>query len=274
MEHDGMARGRALAGKKRQLGALIANKRRGGFARWELFIIFAGREPPAAPPYGRGSAPLPAGNAPSAAAAAGEAGQRQAGLRNATRGLTNTNTAMKKTKMKAAACLMAAAITLSSCIGSFGLFNKVLDWNKGLSNKFVNEIVFILISPAYAVCGVVDLLVLNTVEFWSGSNPIAKVGSVQNVWGQDGRLYAVKTLEDGYEVTKPTGEKVLFTYDERLKSWSMEADGQQRELFRFNDDGTIQAMLPNGERKDISLNEEGVYSLHMAMNDGLFFAAR
>lgn len=176
--------------------------------------------------------------------------------------------------MKAAVCLMAAAITFSSCIGSFGLFNKVLDWNKGLSNKFVNEIVFILISPAYAVCGVVDLLVLNTVEFWSGSNPIAKVGSVQNVWGQDGRLYAVKTLEDGYEVTKPTGEKVLFTYDERLKSWSMEADGQQRELFRFNDDGTIQAMLPNGERKDISLNEEGVYSLHMAMNDGLFFAAR
>lgn len=263
-----------LAIHSRLLTAPAANKRPCGFARWELLLIFAGREPPAAPPYGRGSAPLPAGNAPSAAAAAGEAGQRQAGLRNATRGLTNTNTAMKKTKMKAAACLMAAAITLSSCIGSFGLFNKVLDWNKGLSNKFVNEIVFILISPAYAVCGVVDLLVLNTVEFWSGSNPIAKVGSVQNVWGQDGRLYAVKTLEDGYEVTKPTGEKVLFTYDERLKSWSMEADGQQRELFRFNDDGTIQAMLPNGERKDISLNEEGVYSLHMAMNDGLFFAAR
>ena len=102
---------------------------------------------------------------------------------------------------------MAATITFSSCIGSFGLFNKVLDWNKGISNKFVNEIVFLLISPAYAVCGVVDLLVLNTVEFWSGSNPIAKVGHVEKVWGQDGRQYAVKTLKDGYEVTKPTGEK-------------------------------------------------------------------
>lgn len=181
---------------------------------------------------------------------------------------------MKKLTMKAAVCLMAATITFSSCIGSFGLFNKVLDWNKGISNKFVNEIVFLLISPAYAVCGVVDLLVLNTVEFWSGSNPIAKVGHVEKVWGQDGRQYAVKTLKDGYEVTKPTGEKVLFTYDEGQKSWSMQADGQERELFRFNEDGTIQAVLPSGETKDVALNEEGVSSLRMELNDGLFFAAR
>ena len=140
-------------------------------------------------------------------------------------------------------------MAFSSCIGSFGLFNKVLDWNKGISNKFVNEVVFILISPAYAVCGVVDLLVLNTVEFWSGSNPVAKVGHVENVWGSDGRQYAVKTLKDGYEVTKPTGEKVLFTYDEKHRSWSMQAEGQERELFRFNGDGTVEATLPSGEKK-------------------------
>lgn len=181
---------------------------------------------------------------------------------------------MKKITMKVAICLMAATVTFSSCIGSFGLFNTVLDWNKGLSNKFVNEVVFILISPAYAVCGAVDLFVLNTVEFWSGSNPIAKVGHVEKVWGQDGRMYAVKTLKDGYEVTKPTGEKVLFTYNEDQKSWSMQAEGQERELFRFNEDGTIKATLPDGEKKDVALNEEGVYSLRMAMNDGTFFALR
>ena len=45
------------------------------------------------------------------------------------------------------------AMTLSSCIGSFGLTNSVLDWNKrATDNKFVNEIIFVLISPAYAVC--------------------------------------------------------------------------------------------------------------------------
>ena len=178
----------------------------------------------------------------------------------------------KSIKLFAFVCI--AAITLNSCIGSFGLFNKVLDWNKGISNKFVNEVVFILISPAYAVCGVVDLLVLNTVEFWSGSNPVAKVGHVENVWGSDGRQYAVKTLKDGYEVTKPTGEKVLFTYDEKHRSWSMQAEGQERELFRFNGDGTVEATLPSGEKKNVALSDEGIGSLRLAMGDGMFFAAR
>ena len=76
---------------------------------------------------------------------------------------------MRKTAMKTVLALLVGAVTLSSCIGSFGLTNKLLDWNKGLSNKFVNELVFILISPAYAVCGLADLLVLNTVEFWTDS---------------------------------------------------------------------------------------------------------
>lgn len=64
---------------------------------------------------------------------------------------------MRKTAMKTVLALLVGAVTLSSCIGSFGLTNKLLDWNKGLSNKFVNELVFILISPAYAVCGLADL---------------------------------------------------------------------------------------------------------------------
>lgn len=169
---------------------------------------------------------------------------------------------------------MAAAMSMSSCIGSFGLFNNVLAWNKSLSNKFVNEVVFIVLTPAYAVCGVVDALVLNTVEFWSGKNPVAKVGHVENVWGKDGRMYAVKTLKNGYEITRPTGDKVLFVYDKKADSWSMEADGQQTELFRFNEDGTVRASLPDGRKQDVSLDEAGIYSLRTAVGDGLYFAAR
>ncbi|MGM9725853.1 MAG: DUF3332 domain-containing protein, partial [Prevotella sp.] len=111
--------------------------------------------------------------------------------------------------------LVTGAVLTTSCIGSFGLFNKLLDWNKGLSNKFVNELVFLVISPVYGICGAVDVLVLNSVEFWTGSNPLAKVGHVENVWGQDGKLYAVKTLKEGYEITRPTGEKVLFVYNKK-----------------------------------------------------------
>ena len=72
---------------------------------------------------------------------------------------------MKKTFTKSVIAVTVGALTLSSCIGSLGLTNSVLSWNKrATDNKFVNELIFILISPAYAVCSVDDLFVLNSIE--------------------------------------------------------------------------------------------------------------
>ena len=39
--------------------------------------------------------------------------------------------------LKSFLLIMIASVVMSSCIGSFGLFNKVLDWNKDATgNKF------------------------------------------------------------------------------------------------------------------------------------------
>ena len=54
----------------------------------------------------------------------------------------------------------------------------------------------------------------------------------------------------------------------------MEAEGQQTQLFRYNEDGTVEAFLPNGETQNVALTEEGVSSLRMQLNGGSFFAAR
>ena len=165
------------------------------------------------------------------------------------------------------------AMTLRSCIGSFGLTNKVLDWNKGATdNKFINELIFLVISPAYAVCSVADLFVLNTIEFWTGDKVVANVGKTKNVTGKDGRLYAIKTLKNGYEITDPEGEKSYFVFDKKNKSWSYSKDGDIRELFSFNEDGSIQACLPSGEKMNVSADEYGLYQVRMAMNGGLYFA--
>ena len=114
---------------------------------------------------------------------------------------------MKTKTLTVAAILMCASMLTSSCVGSFSLFNKLASWNKNATNsKFLNEIIFIVISPAYAVCSVADVLVLNSIEFWSGSNPLASnVGKTTTIKGQDGRFYAVKTLKDGYEIKSPDG---------------------------------------------------------------------
>lgn len=183
---------------------------------------------------------------------------------------------MKGKSVKAIVLLLAGSLALSSCVGSFTLFNKLATWNKGATKvKFLNEIIFLVISPAYAFCGVADALVLNTIEFWSGSNPLASnVGKTQNVMGEDGKMYAVKTLTNGYEVTGPEGSVANFVYNKKARSWSMSVNGQTKEIFRFNENGSIRASLPNGQKMDVSLNEQGVYDTRMAVNGGTYFALR
>ena len=98
---------------------------------------------------------------------------------------------MKKITVNTIIALALGSMCLSSCIGSFSLTNNVLNWNKrATDNKFINELIFIVISPAYAVCSAADLLVLNTIEFWTGDKVIANVGKTQKVteeWLRDYR---------------------------------------------------------------------------------------
>lgn len=182
---------------------------------------------------------------------------------------------MGKFTRKSVIALTVGAVTLSSCIGSFGLTNSVLKWNRGLSqHKFLNELVFIVISPAYAICATADLFVLNTIEFWTGNKVVAHVGETKDVMGKDGRMYAVKTLKNGYEITSPDGEVSYLVYNKKEKSWNYKDNGALKELFRFNDDGTIQATLPNGKKMNVTPDQAGLYQVRMAVNDGVFFASR
>ena len=101
---------------------------------------------------------------------------------------------MKKISLKVAACFLAATFLFSSCfVGKYGLWNKYINWqNHMTSSKFVNAIVgFFLVPIVGGICQFVDILVLNTIEFWSGSNPVASnIGTTKQVLGQDGRYYA------------------------------------------------------------------------------------
>ena len=184
---------------------------------------------------------------------------------------------MKKLNLKVVACLLAGAVMCSSCIGSFNLFNNYAKWQRNMTdNKFVNAIVgFILMPIVGGICLFVDSVVLNTVEFWTGDNPVhqANVGKSKQVMGSDGRYYTVTNLKDGYEVKAPTGELSFFKYDKKNNSWSLEQNGQVRELFRFNADGTMTTVM-NGKQLTVRPDEAGLYQVRMEAGDGRFFAMR
>lgn len=184
---------------------------------------------------------------------------------------------MKKINLKMAATVMiCGAFLFSSCIGSFRLHSKLVDWNQNIGTKFVNELVYLAfnIIPVYYVCYAADALVINSIEFWTGSNPLANIGDVKKVKGENGN-YLVKTLENGYSITKE-GEtaSMELIYDKELNTWNVVADGVSTELLKMNNDGTAQMTLPNGEGMTVTIDAQGVAAARQATMMNSYYAAR
>ena len=81
----------------------------------------------------------------------------------------------------------AAVLGTSACFGSFNLTRKLYGFNKDVSkDKFVRELVFLGLNivPVYGIAGFIDAVVANTVEFWTGENPVTMGSTIS--W-RDGR---------------------------------------------------------------------------------------
>ena len=178
---------------------------------------------------------------------------------------------MKRGKLTLVAVVLSGSLLFSSCVGSFGLFNRLSSWNQSVGNKFVNELVFLAfnIVPVYGVAYLAD-----AIEFWSGSNPMANVGDVKKVKGENGN-YMVKTLENGYSITKE-GETASMDliYNKEANTWNVVANGESAELVKMNNDGTADLFLPNGEKMNVTLDAQGMLAARQATMSNFMFAAR
>lgn len=169
----------------------------------------------------------------------------------------------------AAVLLCAGSLMFSSCIGSFALTNKLLSWNKQVGSKFVNELVFVAfwILPVYEVSGLADILVINSIEFWSGSNPVAQGRTV--IDGQDGR-YLVDCDGKGYTITSENdGSKVRLDFDVEEQTWSANINGQSYELMTFIDDSHVSMPTPDGTRTVVELSQDGLWAYQQLASESL-----
>lgn len=171
-----------------------------------------------------------------------------------------------------AALLCVSMVTTPSCIGSFSLTNRLLGWNKNVSHKFVNELIFFgfWILPVYEVCALGDLIVLNSIEFWSGSNPMACGNRI--VEGNDGK-YMVKTDKKGYDIISLTdGSKTRLDFNADTRTWSMSVnDGESMPLVTFIDDSHVK--VPAGAGNDwqtVELSEAGLFAYQQTLLGGNF----
>lgn len=181
----------------------------------------------------------------------------------------------KKKLIVATVVALSASIMMQSCIGSFALYNKVKAWNEHVGDKFVNELVFVAmwILPVYELCFAADMLILNSIEFWSGNNPA--LAQTRVIDGKDAQ-YLVASNANGYVITNQKTKQVTrFNFNAKDNSWSLENNGQEVKLFTFVDDNHVDILTRDGSYTRVELSQPGVLAYQQLVGvGGAAFALR
>ena len=124
---------------------------------------------------------------------------------------------------------------MEGCYGGFRLFKTYHNWNGSLGNKWVKEIVYLLTFwNIYPICVLVDFWILNTIEFWTGRNPLAMTPGetetkvVQNAAGDSFQITATMNRFDVVQLSgKNAGHESSLVYEPDSSLWFLE-NGYER----------------------------------------------
>lgn len=150
---------------------------------------------------------------------------------------------------------LACTLFMYSCMGSFNLTKKIYNWNQSVGDKWINEVVFFVFSvPVYGISVFADAVLFNSIEFWTGSNPIASNTTVIDT--ENGK-YIVESNENGYTITN--GEETVQLFNENDVWFAAQGDNVI-ELFKYVDNDHV--CLNLGDRFEVvELSQEGVDNL-------------
>ncbi|HTE04886.1 MAG TPA: DUF3332 family protein [Planctomycetota bacterium] len=111
---------------------------------------------------------------------------------------------LKRSALVAALCL---ATLSSGCYGPFNLTKKLHNWNGHVDGKWGNEGMFLVlvIIPVYGVCMLGDAIIFNSVEFWTGNNPISPTMADVPAQGEMDQVAAVVGLPYSVAATQAPG---------------------------------------------------------------------
>ena len=127
---------------------------------------------------------------------------------------------MKRSLLKplGVALTVTSLLFTSGCIGSFSITHKIYRWNQHASGeRWVNEIIFFVgavILPVYGLSLLADGVIFNSIQWWSGKNPVADAGSQKRVLGADGSMALMTLKADGsidVRATSAEGDVASFT---------------------------------------------------------------
>jgi len=156
----------------------------------------------------------------------------------------------------------------TGCIGSFGLTNKVYDFNNDLGDKFVNEIVFfgLLVVQAYTVTFIIDGIVLNSIEFWTGNKIISENYNGENI--------KFTKSENGINIKNlSTSEELTILNDSETNTVYALHNNEKINLIKYNQsNNTAILYLPNHQTKVINLNEQNLADIRNEISNAINLA--
>lgn len=156
--------------------------------------------------------------------------------------------------------VIAMMVNLVGCYGSFALTKKVYDWNGTVGNKWMKTVVMWILMwvPVYNAAGFIDLVVLNTVEFWTGSNPLAMEAGQQSIKyaTNDGKTYKFEMTQNNVTITQTVGpdkgKSIKLTYAPETGNWTMN-DGVESTVIASMKGNNFNLIYPNGDLKAVPL---------------------
>ncbi len=153
---------------------------------------------------------------------------------------------MKKLKNLFLIILLSSTLLVQGgCYGSFKLTNNLYEWNGGVGDKWVRSLVFfaLCVVPVYEFAAAIDAVILNTIEFWTGENPISmKPGEIQDqVVVNKGETYRITATKDRFTILpltgKNKGKETRLVFTEKNMSWNIERGGKLQVISRLERSG-------------------------------------
>ena len=157
-------------------------------------------------------------------------------------------------------------VTQSGCFGSFNLTSKLYNWNDtAVNDRFVKSLLFLglCIVPVYEICLLVDAVVFNLIEFWSGSNPVSmnEGDSEMQLVTLDGVDYRIVATKDTFTTTQLTGKDAgavrVLAFDRETLTWNYsDAQVSKQPVLTFTDDRAENVRVHTATGyADMSVNE-------------------
>ncbi|WP_345858076.1 DUF3332 domain-containing protein [Shewanella algae] len=169
---------------------------------------------------------------------------------------------MKLSKVGLGATLLICS-QLAGCMGLSGMLTK--GNLSAVDNRYGRAGLYLLLAPVYGITATADLFIFNSIEFWTGKNPIT---------GKSPAL--VDMPADAVFKINHKLDKDLTTAPVKLSRASMSAiDDNTLAMTLSYEDGTKQVMLgrKQGEMVDFYLDQEFIASVSIAEMES-YVAAR